>query len=308
MSELNHIHDSFFKKVFSDINNVRDFLHIALPDEVKNHIDFERINIEPNSYVSDDVKEFYSDIVVKSCIKNTDTLLDLYILFEHKSYQDKRIFIQLLHYMYLMWSHDYDNKKPLRVIIPVVFYHGKSKWKIPIKFTDQFRVNDDFKKYLLNFDYILFDTSVHDLEHESNLALRNNVYLMTALLLMKSAFKEDIQAIRNVFDFWVDKGFIKNTEQLLMFFVYITATKEIEQDKLEKLLEEAKIERSEVMPTLAQRWIEQGIEKGIEKGRLEGEKEKSIVIARNLLKKGMDTQFIIEITGLSQQDIKKLKG
>ena len=33
------IHDHFFKKVFSDINNICDFLAIALPEEVKRYLE-----------------------------------------------------------------------------------------------------------------------------------------------------------------------------------------------------------------------------------------------------------------------------
>ena len=314
MPKLENIHDKFFKKVFSNIENVKDFLRIALPADIQTHTNLDNINIDANSYVSDSVKEFYSDVVVKSCIKDFDTELDIYILFEHKSYQDKRIFIQLLHYMYLMWARDFENKKPLRIIIPLVFYHGKTQWKIPLNFLDQFKINDDLKKYLLDFSYILFDTNTEDFYKESNISLKNNVFLLTSLHLMKAAFNDDIETIRSVFDFWVDKDFITNTEQLLMFFIYISATKDTSLEKLEELLEESKIERRDIVPTLAQRLrqegIEQGIEKGIEKGKLEGRSEGieqgKIEIARNLLQKGMDTQFIAEITGLTKEQIEKL--
>jgi len=311
MSKLDNIHDKFFKKTFSDIRNVKDFLYTALPAELQKHIDFDNLDIEPNSYIENNVKEYYSDVVIKSKIKKSCIEADLYILFEHKSYHDKGIFIQLLHYMYLMWKKDFHNKKPLRVIIPVVFYHGKKKWDIPLNFLIQFNINEEIKKYLLDFSYILFDTKDWNFEKDSNTALKNNVFLLTSLLLMKAAFNNDINEIKQIFDFWVQKGFINDIDSILFFFIYITATKDITQDKLEQLLEDSKFERSDIMPTLAQRWIEQGFEKGIEKGklkgRLEGEKEKSIVIARNLLQKGFDKQFIIEVTGLNEQDIEKLK-
>ena len=51
---------------------------------------------------------------------------------------------------------------------------------------------------------------------------------------------------------------------------------------------------------------EEGIKEGIKKGKLEGEKNKSISIAKNLKKSGLDIKFISENTGLPIDEIEKL--
>ena len=58
----------------------------------------------------------------------------------------------------MMWERDDSEKKPLRIIVPIVFYHGKTSWNIPTSFVDQFKVSEEIKKHLLNFTYVLFDT------------------------------------------------------------------------------------------------------------------------------------------------------
>ena len=45
---------------------------------------------------------------------------------------------------------------------------------------------------------------------------------------------------------------------------------------------------------------------GFEEGKLEGERDKSIIIAKNLKKSGLDIKFISENTGLPIDEIKKL--
>ena len=50
--------------------------------------------------------------------------------------------------------------------------------------------------------------------------------------------------------------------------------------------------------------MEKGIEKGIEKGRAEGEAQSKILIARNMLSKGIDSALISELTGLTEEEIK----
>ena len=43
MTEINQIHDKFFKRVFSDLKNTREFLKIALPKNMKQFIQLEKI-------------------------------------------------------------------------------------------------------------------------------------------------------------------------------------------------------------------------------------------------------------------------
>ena len=52
--------------------------------------------------------------------------------------------------------------------------------------------------------------------------------------------------------------------------------------------------------------FDEGIEEGIKRGKLEGIKENSYSIAKNLKKSGLDTKFISENTGLSIEEINKL--
>ena len=65
--------------------------------------------------------------------------------------------------------------------------------------------------------------------------------------------------------------------------------------------------------TLHREWekgIEQGIEKGIEKGREEGREEgkkySTLIIAKAMKDKGMDTKTIAELTGLNEEEINNL--
>ena len=58
--------------------------------------------------------------------------------------------------------------------------------------------------------------------------------------------------------------------------------------------------------------IEIGMEKGMEKGREEGRAEgmhlRSLEIARKMLAKGMDEASIMDMTGLTSEEIKLLKA
>ncbi len=309
--ENHKVHDNFFKKTFSDTKNIRDFLKLSLPNEIKGEIDYSFINIDNTGYVSENIRGYFSDIVIKTRLKSktgkdnpADT--DVYILFEHKSYKDKKIFMQLLKYIYLMWQKDSENNRSLRIILPLVFYHGKSRWDIPDEFNKQFMVKDELKKYILNFSYILFDTNRWK-NFESEPELKKNIFLLTSLILMKSAVDNNHEIIKKIFDFWAEKGFIDNSkdEKLIFFLTYIVTTRDIPQRELANFLEEKKILGGDPMPTLAQRWIEEGKTEGLIEGEIKGKTEGKLEDAKKMHQKGFSLEEIIDITELPEEDLKK---
>ena len=54
--------------------------------------------------------------------------------------------------------------------------------------------------------------------------------------------------------------------------------------------------------------MKEGMEKGREEGRAEGMNLRSLEIARKMLAKGMDEASIMDMTGLTADDIKLLKA
>ena len=53
--------------------------------------------------------------------------------------------------------------------------------------------------------------------------------------------------------------------------------------------------------------MEKGMKEGLEKGRAEGMNQRSLDIARNMLADGVDINQIMKYSGLSQEQIEKLK-
>ena len=63
----------------------------------------------------------------------------------------------------------------------------------------------------------------------------------------------------------------------------------------------------ETMLTTRQRIEQRGIEQGIEQGMQQGMQQEKLGIAKQMLSKGLDMQFICEMTGLSEAKITALK-
>jgi predicted transposase/invertase (TIGR01784 family) len=324
-TDIYQVNDSFFHKIFDNPQNARDFLERVLPVSLKKQLDLENIKIEDTKYVSNQFKKGFSDIVVKTSLttkKGKKEPVDIYFIIEHKTEGRVEIFIQVLKYMVFEWEKDYNNNKPPRVIIPVVFYHGADQWKVPLSFSDQFDVDDELKPFLLDYRYVLFDTNTWDFREESNKELKENVFLFTAMVFMKAAYKNDTEAILEIFKFWYDRGFLENMDIAVFFLEYVSQTQDISRDQLKKMLDDSKIGGGEIMPTLAQQFKEEFREEFKEEfreefmqtlgpqlkdqGKKEGMEEKAKETAKELIKRGIDLDIIEAATGLSREELKKI--
>lgn len=317
MTDINNIYDKLFKKTFRNSKNVRDFLKRALPREIKKRLDFSSIKVEPTNYVSNEFKEGYSDITVKAKIKGKNgesVLTDIYFVLEHKTESSVKVFIQILKYMCFVWELDDNAGKALRPIIPVVFYHGKEDWNVPDSFVGQFDLDDEIKQFMLDFTYVLFDTDEWDFSDESNDEIKENVFLFTAMAVMKAAYKNDLQTIDEIFRFWYEKGFVKEKEKVLIFLAYISKTHRMPPKQLKEMLDSNKINGGELMETLAEILQKEarleaeriGKHKWTLKGKREGLREGKRKTALEFLKNGVDVETVIKSTGFSRKEVEKM--
>ena len=261
MFDLRHPHDSFFKHLMSDPQNVRDFIRAFLPEEMVSNLDLEDLKIIDTEKIDKKYKRYYLDISVSCNLKNRDA--EIYLVFEHKSYPDKFTLIQILSYCVAVWESDLKKGINPRPIIPVIFYHGRRSFNLPSRFSDYYEVSEELKKYLLDFEAIIFDTRKYRDEEISNAV--SNQYLKVAILIMKHIF-EDItkwkEILREVFK--IDK---EEAEDVLH---YIAMGKNLSEKKFYEIIEET---GGDKMPSLAERWYKQGVQEGLQKGKQQGMEE-----------------------------------
>lgn len=121
-------HDSRFKATFTDRQIAADYLRNFLPPELSKNLKLDSLQLESGSYITPELESFYSDIVYQCAYGRRKILISL--LFEHKSAPPRYPHLQLLRYMIEAWERSAKNKGPLRVIIPIIVYHGKRKWQV----------------------------------------------------------------------------------------------------------------------------------------------------------------------------------
>lgn len=129
-------------------------------------------------------------------------------------------------------------------------------------------------------------------------------------------YKDVFEILHVNMDYFEDVWYHGDTEKENPFLMLLAAPTEEEMDKIsegDKLMEELndKVKRlnqdSEVLDVIIENEEEITANSMYEKGISQGEKNKEIEMARNMLKEKMDVSLISKITGLSKEEIENIK-
>jgi len=99
---INNPHDKFFRESFGRKDIAKSFIKEYLPQDLCKSLELKSLEISKDSYVDKEMSEHFSDIVYKINILGKSSFI--YLLFEHKSYDDKLVHFQLLRNMVKIWE------------------------------------------------------------------------------------------------------------------------------------------------------------------------------------------------------------
>lgn len=259
---INHPHDNLFTHLMSNEKNVSDFIRQFLPKQISESINYDTLKIIDSKQLNLKYKKYTLDILTEAEVKGCRT--GIYFVFEHKSYKDKHTLLQILSYCLAIWESNLKNNEPLRPIIPVVFYHGKSKYGLPVNFGDYFEVPEELKDYMVNFRYELFDTSMFSNDEFMKLCA-DNLFLKSALIAFKNIFsgREGLSLI-----FRTVSGLENDIRDIII--VYAMSITDISEEEIIDIAKEGGILD---MPSLAKRLYNEGMEYGRQEGWQRGSHE-----------------------------------
>lgn len=297
-------HDKLFKLVFTDKKNLQDFLTNNLPVEINNLIDYETLNIEKDSFIEPKFNETRSDLLITVNLNDKMEIekkksVNIYFLFEHKSYEDPAILLQLLGYMVNIWNRDYKNNGMLKPIIPIIYYHGEKEFRIK-NFTSLFDSTELLNLYIPNINFL-----VHDLTRFKDQDIKGGILLKISELIFKYSNIKDKdvsrKAILKILDMFPKLLSTTNTDYWLKIYIrYLLSATEIKIEEIKNKFERSNfLEGGNIVMSTAELLIKEGLEQGLDEGKKFREKE----IVKNMLSKGLDLSFITDMTGLTEDEI-----
>lgn len=192
-------HDKLFKETMNRKENAVSFFREYLPGHIVSNADWRSLSISKDSFIDEELKERFSDIVYTVRVKGK--LMFIYILFEHQSYVDPFMALRMLGYMIKIWElylKQNPDAKKLPAIVPIVFYHGRDRWKTDEQFISLIEEPGLLKNYIPEFEYILKDFSGYSDEE-----IKGSIMLRLFLSVIKNAvlpgFEEEFKRLVPLF-------------------------------------------------------------------------------------------------------------
>ncbi len=300
--KMNNPHDIAAKDNFKDKKVFKELMELVLPKEINETINYDTLENEDTEFIDENMKVYHTDLVY-SVERINKSKLKLYLLLEHKSTPDSKINFQLLSYLSRIYS-KMENPVP---VIPVVFYHGKQEWRIPLNFIDEFNLSDGekklYSKYIPSFRSEFIDLQKKDIKNIiSSLTFKAIMYTFKNIREFEDLekFKEFLILSKDLF---YEKSGMNIIQKLVM---YIYNVNDIDVESLRNTVSEliSHEKGDEIMTTTAERLISQGIERGLEKGFEKGK----IDDAKKMLSKGFSVEDVVDITELPIKQIENLKS
>lgn len=299
-AEIHAAHDSGYKKLFSNPVIVKELLLSFVDEPWVNGLDYNSLERIDKSFVTEEFINRESDVIYRINFEGAEIFI--YLLIEFQSSVDRFMPLRILRYITEFYEFLVSAKKikKLPPVFPVMLYNGEKKWTAPVDFSNLVEKSIP-EMYIPAFRY--YKIAENEFSKETLLSIKN--VLSTIFYLENSEMKDisgDIQHIVNL----IDKERPEVLRLLRKWIKHFFYGNEEISDELENSIKEIEGVKNMLSTTLKKRdkiQFEQGIELGIQKG-IQKEKLKT---AENLLGKKIPVIDIAEITGLSVEEIEKLK-
>ncbi|UCH94812.1 MAG: Rpn family recombination-promoting nuclease/putative transposase [Candidatus Aminicenantes bacterium] len=289
--EVNSPHDKTVQKFLQEIDTAKSLFREYLPGKITDLLDLDSLEYMKEKFVDETLSKYYSDFLYKVNFKNK---IDgfIFLLLEHKSWPARYTALQALKYMVHVWDlylANHDKAKYLPPVIPLVLYHGKSKWNLGTHFSKLFNEPGPLKAFIPDFKYLLLDIS-----HKSDKDIKGIPILQILLMTLKYIFKPTIKnKLPEIIQLFKE---IKNKNTALDYLVtlinYLVSTAgNLDNEEIEITVSKEFSEGGEIMATIA--------EKIIDKTKWD--------VVMNMLREGASIDFISKVTGFTADQIKEFK-
>ncbi|KXB09173.1 hypothetical protein AKJ60_00820 [candidate division MSBL1 archaeon SCGC-AAA385M11] len=302
-------HDNVVKNILGREEVARDFVRYYLPEEISKDLDLETLEVSTQSFVSNQLKESLSDLVISLQLQNGEPA-EIYLLIEHKSGLEKWTKLQLFNYLNQKWQKiAEEDKENLPIIIPLVFYHGKKRWKYSLEFSDLFNPPDEYyRKYIPKFQHIL-----HEVPEINQRQVKSTITLEVFHLVLEYIFyPEKRDKIYESFELLFQGLDSKNAGEIFAVLIkyLLMATDEETEEAAQKVKhlpqgEETVRTTAEVLRKEGEeRGIHIGEERGEQRGRLKESQENLIEFLQDEF--GVVNQFIVDkIISINSREVVK---
>ncbi|MEQ1743960.1 MAG: Rpn family recombination-promoting nuclease/putative transposase [Saprospiraceae bacterium] len=261
-------HDTYFEQVFKVQPVTLQLLQAFLSADQVAALNLRTLQLSPESFLSDDLRESFSDLVY-TCETIQADPVRICILLEHKSRSTgRRIYIQLGNYLRGVQEEDIRQKRPrFTLTIPILFYHGQNPWN-PKPLREHYgAVPPALAGYVPHFD--ILKVNVQAMLDEEIRGMQDAVLLRNIFLAFKHGRENEFirQHFREVLIFVHENV----AEEILLglfeaTFFYLQIVSSFTKHEIMELVETLPPHLEHKVKFTYEHFVEEGIEKGIKMG------------------------------------------
>ena len=303
-----NIHDSGYKKLFSNRTIFRQLLETFVNQEWVHSLNFDTCEPLDKSFISEHYKETESDLIYK--VQFHDREVYIYILIEFQSTVDPFMALRVLNYItnfYMDFLVNNSGVKKLPAVFPIVLYNGSASWTAPVNLSALIEQTPPLGRFALDFQYFLIAENQYS--QEALLRIRN---IVSTLFLAESYYDVEVLEVE-LLNLFLSESDKKAVSLFLNWFKQLAFHGRLESDDYESLEsiyrneEEVKTMLVTALERERERFFQNGLREGEQKGRIEGEQKGRIETAKAMIAKGMEITLISEITNLPEAQLLQLK-
>ena len=280
------IHDSGYKKLFSNHTIFRQLLETFIPQPWVKELDFNECETLDKSFVSDHYKETESDLIYR--VKVAGEIIYIYILLEFQSTSPRFMAVRVLNYITSFYL-DYVNVRrktknlKLPVVFPIVLYNGEHTWTAPVEMADLIEKIPALGEYGLHFKYLLLAENAYT--PEKLLQIRN---IVSTLFLAEAHYDVEIlkDELLNLYEREIDKqavSLLLNWFRQLALYGIMPLEDYAELDHVYRTKEEVHTMLATALERERQKNRREGYAEGHAEGHAEGERATQRKVVLQLL-------------------------
>ena len=298
--QLQNEHDKIFRKILDDKQEASKFINKTL--KLKRKLKEEDIEKYNRSFVTKYLKNEEADVIYK--LKNRD----VFFLIEHQTKIDYTMPLRILEYETQIMESAIDREKlgqkgyKLPIVISIVLYSGRRKWNAKTYIREAQEKLKGYKELELA-RYNIVD--VNDYSEEE--LLKEETFISKAMLIEKIRYTESLTEYleKIIEEMKKNKVYTESQKELLITIIDMVLSKKIGKEETKEMIKNIKEGEDKNMLAVLE-MIEEENKMLLARGERKGIKETTKKYVKKMIEKNMPIEMIIEITGLTKEQIEKL--
>ncbi|WP_405485248.1 Rpn family recombination-promoting nuclease/putative transposase [Nocardia sp. NBC_00511] len=162
-------HDAYFRQVLARPVDAASELRAVFPPALAARMDWDTLLLQPCSFVSQQLRSRYSDLLFSARVDGHDAFV--YLLIEHQSRPDPLMPMRMLEYMIGIWNRyvrEHPKTKTLPAVIPLVVHASPDgrRWDSPTELAELIDIDpatrDALGEHLPRFRFLLDDLTADE--------------------------------------------------------------------------------------------------------------------------------------------------